>query len=84
MATDTRFRIVGDVAIDIKMATGVKSKTKKIDLSYATNKTTNLQNVAIIQSNQPLTPKNPYFFVDVQKSGKTNDWRTDKETKARF
>lgn len=84
MASDTRFRIVGDIAIDIKMATGVKSKAKKIDLSYGTNKTTNLQNVAIIQSNQSLTPKRPYFLVDVQKSGKTKDWRADKETKSTF
>lgn len=73
MLTDTTYRITGDIIIKNKIAattTTNKQKGKKIELSYGSTRTTNFDNVAIIQTRKPLTPKSPYFLLEVQKCGK--------------
>jgi hypothetical protein len=70
--TDGRYRIVGDITIKGGKPTTPygRTKGKKVDLSYGSNKQTNFDYVSIIQSLQPLTPESPYFLVDVRKCGK--------------
>lgn len=73
MPTDTFYRISGDIIIKNKTTTTTKTgrnKTKKVQLSYGTTKTTDFDNVAIIQTHKPLTPEAPYFLLEVQKCGK--------------
>jgi hypothetical protein len=62
---------VGDIIINSKTPASGRSTRKKVDISYGTKNTTNLDNVAIIQARQPLTSEAPYFFLEVQKCGKT-------------
>jgi len=68
--TDNRFRIVGDITVKTKPTPSGITKGKKIDISYGNKKSTNFENISIIQSRQPLTPESPYFLVEVQKCGK--------------
>jgi hypothetical protein len=68
--TDSRFRIVGDITVKTKSTTTGISRGKKIDIAYGNKKSTNFENISIIQSRQPLTPESPYFLVEVQKCGK--------------
>ena len=67
--TDGRYRIVGDITIKSKATEHGGSRRKKVDIAYGSKKTTNFENVSIIQSRQPLTPESPYFVVDVVKCG---------------
>jgi hypothetical protein len=69
-ATEIRYRIVGDIVVKGKTASGAANKGKKIDISYGNKKTTNFENISIIQSRLPLTPESPYFIVEVHKCGK--------------
>jgi hypothetical protein len=71
MSTDIRYRITGDIIIKSKTPKSGRKKGKKVDISYGTTNTTNFENVAIIQTRQPLTPESPYFLLEVQKCGKT-------------
>jgi len=71
MFTDMPYRIVGDIIINAKTPASGRNKRKKVDISYGTKNTTNFDNVAIIQAHQPLTSEAPYFFLEVQKCGKT-------------
>jgi len=71
MSTDIRYRITGDIIIKSKTPASGRKKEKKVDISYGTTNTTNFENVAIIQTRQPLTPESPYFLLEVQKCGKT-------------
>jgi hypothetical protein len=68
--TDGRYRILGDITVKSKTTAGI-SKGKKVDISYGNKKTTNFDNISIIQTRRPLTPESPYFLVEVQKCGKT-------------
>jgi hypothetical protein len=70
--TDTYYRIVGDLTVKGKTATNGITRGKKVDISYGNKKTTNFENISIIQSRQPLTPESPYFIVEVHKCGKKN------------
>ncbi|UJR28669.1 hypothetical protein I4U23_009898 [Adineta vaga] len=67
--TDQRYRIVGDVTVRGKTSTATSafSKGKKVEIIYGNKKTTDFDNVSIIQSRQPLTPESPYFVVEVYK-----------------
>lgn len=69
-AADERFRIVGDITVKGKAAAHGLTKGKKVNISYGNKKTTNFENVSIIQSRYPLTPESPYFVVEVHKCGK--------------
>jgi hypothetical protein len=71
MTTNTRYRITGDIIIKSKTTTGRRNKGKKVEISYGNEKTTNLDNVAIIQTHQPLTSEAPYFLLEILKCGKT-------------
>ncbi len=68
--TDGRYRIVGDITVKGKTATNGIIRGKKVDISYGNKKTTNFENISIIQSRQPLTPESPYFIIEVTKCGK--------------
>ena len=70
MTTETPYRIIGDVIIKPKISVNGKHKDRKVEISYANQKTTDLENVAIIQSRQLLTPRTPYFLVEIQRCGK--------------
>jgi len=69
--TDGRYRILGDITVKSKTTTAGISKGKKVDISYGNKKTTNFDNISIIQTRRPLTPESPYFLVEVHKCGKT-------------
>lgn len=70
-ATDPRYRIVGDITVKTgKTAVSGRTKGRKVDISYGNRKTTNFDNISIIQSRHPLTPESPYFLVEVHKCGK--------------
>jgi hypothetical protein len=71
MSTETRYRILGDIIINSKTPASRRTKEKKVDISYGSRKTTNLDNVAVIQTCRPLTSETPYFFLEVQQCGKT-------------
>ncbi|CAF3406424.1 unnamed protein product [Rotaria sp. Silwood1] len=66
MATNTHYRIIGDIKVKNKASTNGISKEKKVDISYD-KKETNFNDIAIIQRNQPLTSDAPYFVVEVLK-----------------
>lgn len=70
MTTETPYRITGDVIIKSKIPVKGKLRDRKVNVSYANEKTTDLENVAIIQARQPLTPKMPYFLIEIQRCGK--------------
>lgn len=73
MTTDGRYRIVGDITVKTgKTTASGRSKGKKVDISYGNKKTTNYDNISIIQSRHPLTPESPYFVVEVHKCGTIN------------
>jgi hypothetical protein len=69
MTTDARYRIIGDITIKSKTPI---SKGKKVEISYGNKDTTSFDNVAIIQTRQPLTPESPYFLIEIQKCGKND------------
>ena len=64
------YRIVGDIYFKGKTVTNGKLRGRKVDISYGSKKTTNFDNIAIIQARQPLTPESPYFVIEVHKCGK--------------
>ncbi len=68
--TDGRFRIVGDITVKGKTTANGIIKGKKVEISYGNKKTTNFENISIIQSRQPLTSESPYFVIEVHKCGK--------------
>ena len=79
MTTETRYRITGDIIIKNKTPASRKNRGKKVEVSYGTAKTTDLDQVAIIQARKPLTPEAPYFLLEVQKCGKMiGDFHLDK------
>jgi hypothetical protein len=70
MTTETRYRITGDIIIKPKILVNGRHRDRKVDVSYANGSRTNLDDVAIIQARQPLTPHTPYFLLQIQKCGK--------------
>lgn len=70
MTSESHFRIIGDVVIKNKTTTNKKLKGKRIEISYGSEKMTNLNDIAIIQARQALTPNAPYFYLEVNKCGK--------------
>ncbi|CAF4432659.1 unnamed protein product [Adineta steineri] len=68
MNTDTCYRIIGDILIKNKSLTIDEiRKDKTVDISYGNRKATNFNNIAIIQTLQPLTSKTPYFVIKIQR-----------------
>lgn len=63
------YRIVGDINVKGKQPNNGRTRGKKVEISYGNRKTTNFENIAIIQCRQPLNPESPYFVVEVQKCG---------------
>jgi hypothetical protein len=70
MNTDTCYRIIGDIIIKNKSLKNGISQVKKVDISYGNKKSTNFDNIGIIQTRQPLTSNTPYFLVEVRNCGK--------------
>jgi hypothetical protein len=71
MATsDSHYRIVGDITVKGKTSTHGMQRGKKVDISYGNKKTTNFENVSIIQTRQPLTCESPYFLVELVRCGR--------------
>ena len=69
MATDAKYRIVGDITVRSKTSTDQAGKGKPVTVSYGTNKRTNLNHVAIIQLRQSCAPDSPYFSIEVHRCG---------------
>ena len=69
MSTDGFYRLVGDVRIKGKSSTNALAKGDKVDISYGVDRSTNPQQVAIVQRCQPLTPARPFFLVEIQECG---------------
>lgn len=72
MSTDGFYRLVGDVRIKGKSSSHGLSKGEKVDISYGLDRSTNPQQIAIVQRCQPLTPERPFFLVEIQECGTTN------------
>ena len=68
-AADRHYRVVGDLSVKGKTTNHGLIKGKKVEISYGNKKTTNFDSVSIIQARQPMTPKAPYFLVEVHKCG---------------
>lgn len=67
---EKRHRIVGDIRVKNRAPKGGRNRERRVEISYLNEKTTDLDNIAIIQPHRLLTPEAPYFLLEVKECGK--------------